>query len=73
MTNPMPVIQIDRCSPLKNPLEVMTAADDPLPWFKHDRNIRVFSAVSLRQRLVMSCFPLIDGRSESGQSGDVVL
>jgi len=27
---------------LKNPLEVMAAADDPLPWVKHDHNIRVF-------------------------------
>ena len=38
----MPFIQIGRRAPLKNPLEVMAAADDPLPWVKHDHNIRVF-------------------------------
>ena len=41
-TNPMPFIQIGRRAPLKNPLEVMAAADDPLPCIDHDLNKRVF-------------------------------
>jgi hypothetical protein len=41
-TYPIPFIQIGRRAPLKNPLEVMAAADDPLPCVKHDLHDRVF-------------------------------